>query len=163
MEKIDIYKNNRKIIKLNKKLSDIFEYFTFQKIPFDIKHAYRIKYLFNFEYDYGFIEYKRTLSTYNNKKEKLLRQIYWRISESTEYSNLDIPFCYYIIGLEDNGKASNQDIKELEISLQTILDSINNTNLKYKYVYLFNELNKSYLLVIKLWIEDDFDDFTYFV
>ncbi len=170
MNKIELNKNIRKIVRLDKKLSDIFDIFDkfdanifYQKELTTIKHAFKIKYLFSFEYDFGFIEYKRTLSSYNAKKEKLLRQIYWRISESVEYINTDMPFCYYIIGLEDNGKPSNQDEKELDSSLKTILNSIVNTNLKYKYVYLFNELNKSYLLVIKLWIEDDFDNLNYFV
>ncbi len=143
-----------------------------------------IKYKFYWENDSGHIEYKRNLDSYNKKKEKLLRQIYWRISQSLEhtyhnnYINKNInnnyinnndynydkyPHCYYIIGLEDNGKSSFQTIKELEESLIVIKETISKTEIKYKNLYLYNELNKSNLLVVKLWIEnDDLDLYNYF-
>ncbi len=162
-------KSYRKIIQLDKKFNQILDTYnntcnnTYNNTCSNtIENAFKIKYHFGFEYDDGFIEYKRTLSSYVNKKEKLLRQIYWRISESVIHTNNKYPFCYYIIGLEDNGKTSNQSKLEFDLSLQIILDSIINTNIKNKYMYLFNELNKSYILVVKLWIEDNNFNFNYF-
>ncbi len=151
----------RIISRLDSKLNKIFDEQEIKKFDANISNAYEIKYKFSFEYDTGYIEYKRTLSSYLNKKEKLLRQILWRISESISFSNVKKPTCYYIIGLEDDGKSSNQCEEEFDKSLKIILDSIINTCIKYKYTYLYNKLNKSYLLVIKFWIEDDSIDFDF--
>ena len=140
--------NYRKIIKLDIKLNNIFENNDIDKI-----NPIHIKYKFSYEFDYGYIEYKRTLKSYRNKKDKLLRQIYWRMYESILFNNTTNPKCYYIIGLEDNGCSSNLNINELSDSLNIIKESINNTDIILSYIYLFNDLNKSYLLVIKLYIE----------
>jgi GTPase len=158
-------KSNRIILRLDKKLSDIFDCFESESDKFSlgsILNPFIIKYKFSFEIEFGFIEYKRTLSSYVNKKDKLLRQILWRISESLIFDEITKPTCYYLIGLEDNGNASNLSIGELKNSLKIILDSIINTILKYKFVYLFNQLNKSYVLVIKIWIDEDINNFTPF-
>ncbi len=150
----------RKILRLDKKLTEIFELYEGEKIN-SYSKPYYIKYKFPFEYENGFIEYKRTLSTYFNKKDKLLRQILWRMSESILYSCIKIPTCYYIIGLEDDGKTSNISREELDKSLEILQCSISDTKIKYNYVYLFNELNKSSVLVIKLWLEE-ITNFNYF-
>jgi hypothetical protein len=111
--------------------------------------------IFNYEFgkeiDYGFIEYKRTLIYYNLKKSKLLRQIYWRISESFNY-NLNL--CYYIIGLENSGIYSNINSNELQNSLDIIKKTIINTNINCEYVFLFDNNYNSKILVVKLYIEN---------
>ncbi len=150
----------RKISRLDKKLTEIFELYKGIQENSYLK-PYNIKYKFPFEYENGFIEYKRTLSTYLNKKDKLLRQILWRMSESILYSNIKKPTCYYIIGLEDDGKTSNLSKEELDKSLEILECSVSNTKIKHNYLYLFNELNKSSVLVIKLWLED-ITSFNYF-
>lgn len=159
----------RKILRLDKKLTEIFDFYQdtqdIQDIQFTQENSFikpfNIKYKFPFEYQYGFIEYKRTLSTYLNKKDKLLRQILWRMSESILYSNITKPICYYIIGLEDDGKTSNLSKDELEKSLEILQSTISDTKIKKNIVYLFNELNKSLVLVIKLWLEE-INGFNYF-
>ncbi len=156
-------KNIRRILRLDKKITDILDLIEESKfVNNSISNPYTIKYKFGTEYEVGFIEYKRTLSSYLNKKDKLLRQILWRISESVIFSEIKKPTCYYIIGLEDNGYTSNQTNEEFEKSLKIILDSIIDTNIKYKFIYLFNELDKSVLLVIKFWSEEEFNNFNYF-
>lgn len=158
-------KSNRIILRLDKKISDIFNNSESESNEFSlgsILNPFIIKYKFSFEIEYGFIEYKRTLSSYVNKKDKLLRQILWRISESLFFDEIKKPTCYYLIGLEDDGNTSNLCIGELKNSLQIIVDSIIDTKLKYKFVYLFNQLNKSYILVIKIWIDEDINNFTPF-
>ena len=109
-------------------------------------------YNFDKEIDYGFIEYKRTLATYHNfKKSKLLRQIYWRISESCINS---LNLCYYIIGLENSGQYSNITTNELNKSLDIIIKTISNTNIKYEYLFLLDKNYNSKILIVKLYIEN---------
>ncbi len=160
-------KNNylRKIIKLGNKFEYLFDYNLNIKKN-NIDNPIKIKYKFCKEYELGFIEYKRTLSTYTDKKGKLLRQIYWRLHENyTETLNiLNFLTCYYVIGLEDDGTSSNLSQSELDKSLKIILQTISDTNINIKYLYLFNEINKSYLLLIKFQldlnnIDYDFDFF----
>jgi len=115
-------------------------------------------YDFDKEIDYGFIEYKRTLIYHNFKKSKLLRQIYWRISEYSIYNN-DIDnhnnnLCYYIIGLENSGVYSNININELQNSLDIIKKTIYNTNISYEYIFLFNKDNNAYTLLVKLYMKN---------
>lgn len=111
--------------------------------------------IFNYEFgkeiDYGFIEYKRTLIHHNFKKSKLLRQIYWRISESSSYS---LNLCYYIIGLENSGIYSNIDTNELYNSLNIIKKTIYNTNINCEYIFLFDKNHNSKILIVKLYIEN---------
>jgi len=115
-------------------------------------------YNFNKEFDYGFIEYKRTLIFHDTKKNKLLRQIYWRISEFSNYI-LDIYdtnqyLCYYIIGLENSGIYSNINTNELLVSLDIIKKTIYNTYIKCEHVFLYNKEYCSYVLLVKLYIDN---------
>lgn len=156
-------KSIRKILRLDKKINEILDIIEKSKcFNNSLSNPFIIKYKFSTEYEFGFIEYKRTLSSYLTKKYKLLRQILWRLSESVVFSQIKKPTCYYIIGLEDNGDTSYQNNEEFEKSLKIILDSIIDTNIKYKLVYLYNELNKSNLLIIKFWIEEELNNFNYF-
>jgi hypothetical protein len=104
-------------------------------------------YNFKKEYTGGFIEYKRTLSSYANKKtNKLIRQIYWRIYEGLLTEILNI--CYYIIGLEDSGIPSKISQEELEISIKIISDAMKEVDISYRYLYLKNtELNYNFVIV----------------
>ncbi len=159
-------KNNnlRKIIKLENKFEYLFDY-NVNINKNNIENPIKIKYKFCKEYELGFIEYKRTLSTYSDKKGKLLRQIYWRLHENyTNESNIDLDKlkCYYVIGLEDDGSSSNLTSSELDKSLNIILETISKTNINKSYLYLFNEINKSYLLLIKLELDINNTDFDYF-
>ncbi len=164
----DKYNNYlRKIIKLGNKFEYLFDYNVNKN---NIENPIKIKYKFCKEYELGFIEYKRTLSTYSDKKSKLLRQIYWRLHENytnesnTNESNIDLNKlkCYYVIGLEDDGSSSNLTLSELDKSLNIILQTISDTNINKSYLYLFNEINKSYLLLIKLELDINNVDFDYF-
>ena len=47
------------------------------------------------ENDNGFIEYKRTLCSYDDKTSKLKNQIYWRMSEGMKYNSTNS--CFYLI------------------------------------------------------------------
>ena len=44
--------------------------------------------MFPCEYNNGFIEYKRTLKSYELKIDKLRTQIYWRLSDPQKYIKL---------------------------------------------------------------------------
>ena len=107
---------------------------------------------FSKEIDYGFIEYKRTLINYDIKKSKLLRQIYWRISEGCNFYSVNL--CYYIIGLENSGKYSNIDTSELYNSLVIIKKTICNTSINCEYIFLFNQNYNSHILLVKFYIEN---------
>ena len=164
----DKYNNYlRKIIKLGNKFEYLFDYNVNKN---NIENPIKIKYKFCKEYELGFIEYKRTLSTYSNKKGKLLRQIYWRLHEyytdssieSSPIESLNLLKCYYVIGLEDDGSSSNLSLNELDKSLNIILQAISDTNINKSYLYLFNEINKSYLLLIRLELDINNTDFDYF-
>jgi cysteinyl-tRNA synthetase len=114
-----------------------------------IENPIYINYLFNKENYYGNIEYKRSLLSYNNKTNKLLRQILWRISE-----NKSVNLCYIIIGVEDNGSYSNLTSDELNNSLSIIKNTISNTKISIKYRFLINLITKSLILVVYLYIEN---------
>jgi hypothetical protein len=109
----------------------------------------KIKFNYNFKKEYtgGFIEYKRTLSSYaTNKIDKLVRQIYWRIYEGLVTENVNL--CYYIIGLEDSGVPSKITQEELEISIKVISDAMINIDLKFTYLYLYNsDLDYNFVIV----------------
>jgi len=97
------------------------------------------------ENDNGNIEYKRTLLTYtsDNKKNKLIRQIFWRISEGLLIRNEKC--CFFIIGIEDNGSLSNLNKFDL-INNNIIINSIiKNTNIKSTNKIIFYK-NKQILL-----------------
>lgn len=119
------------------------------------------------ENNLGFIEYKRTLSTYQLKINKLRTQIYWRISEGLIY-NLQ-SMCYFIIGLDDNGNFPQKNINfvELEESKKIIENTINNTCIFMEHMYInFNNnlsdksdlSNQRIILVIKLWKNNNIDE-----
>ena len=150
----------RRILRLNSK----FEYLFSQN---ELMSPMKIKYKFCKENENGFIEYKRTLSTYTEKKGKLLRQIYWRIHENfIEQLNKDNKSirlkCFYVIGLEDNGSSSKMSLEELNESLEIITEAIKNTNINIIYLYLLNEIDKSYLLLVKLELDNDLVNFDFF-
>lgn len=118
-------------------------------------------YNFKKEYAGGFIEYKRTLSSYaNTKVDKLIRQIYWRIYEGLVTENINI--CYYIIGLEDSGIPSRISKEELEISIKIISDAMKNIDLYHRYLYFINtELNYNFVIV-KFILDDKIKKMEYF-
>lgn len=176
-KKLNIINNHNNLIrrmsKLYKKLELLFENYSNN----DISNPINIKYKFCEEHENGLIEYKRNLITYNKKRDKLLRQIYWRLHESITHEpllndyilnenivrknifentfnnvNFDDNYtlkCYYIIGLEDDGKTGKQTLQNLYESLNIIYETISNTNIKLIYLYLINEIDKSNLLVVK--------------
>lgn len=110
-------------------------------------------YDFKKEYADGFIEYKRTLSSYANTKiDKLIRQIYWRIYEGIVTENINL--CYYIIGLEDSGIPSKISQDELEISINVISNAMKNIDLKFNYLYLHNSLLNYNFVVVKFSLDD---------
>ena len=117
-----------------------------------IQNPIILNHTFNKEFDYGFIEYKRTLIYHNFKKIKLLRQIYWRISEGYNYYSLNL--CYYIIGLENSGIYSSIDTNELYNSLDIIKKTIYNTNINCEYIFLFNKEKNAHILLVKLFMEN---------
>ena len=105
-------------------------------------------YIYEKEFERGNIEYKRTLETYhyNNKTNKLVRQIYWRIYEGIV--NIDKECCFYIIGIEDSGNPSFLTQKELFNSLDYIKKCINNIEITYSYLFVKNTvLNFDYIIV----------------
>ena len=105
------------------------------------------------ENDYGFIEYKRNFLSYENKLTKLKTQIYWRLSQGLTYNSQSS--CYYLLGLENNGKILNP-ISEFELSksIEILNNSLKNSNIKYihkKVIY-----KDKYLILFKFWKEEFF-------
>ncbi len=118
-------------------------------------------YNFKKEYAGGFIEYKRTLTSYANLKiDKLIRQIHWRIYEGFVTDGTKI--CYYIIGLEDSGLPSNISKEELEISLEIIKGALVNTSLVISYLCLNNSINNYNFLIVKFFLTDNDQCVEYF-
>ena len=140
-----------------KKISNEFEKLFFTNEPNNFLFPIIFNYNFKKEIANGFIEYKRTLSTYlmDNKKDKLLRQIYWRIYQGLVTDNVKL--CYYIIGLEDSGFPSNSKSGELEVSLGLIKECLSDTNIKYEYLYLKNNIKDYIILVVKFFLDNDFN------
>jgi len=142
-------------------LSKIFDNLFNTNIKNSKQNPILIKYNFLKECPNGSIEYKRSLVSYkDNKIEKLIRQIYWRIYEGLVTDGKKI--CYYIIGLEDSGLPSNLFENELELSLEIIINFIPKTNLKFSYLYLKNEYNNSIILLIKFWFRKNDKFINYF-
>jgi len=103
------------------------------------------------ENNFGFIEYKRTLTTYKKRISKLKTQIYWRLSEGLTYNSQNI--CYYIIGIDDNGSIKHPITDdEIIITLDIINNCINNSDIKYLYKKII--YNNHQLLIIKFWKEE---------
>jgi hypothetical protein len=137
------------ISSLHKKLTDIFN----QLI--DLENPNKIYKLhiddFPPEYYHGFIEYKRTLATYENKIDKLRTQILWRLSEGIIHNEKEM--CYYIIGLEDNGTfpKNSIDLTELIDSKKIIEQCIKQTKISMDYRYIQIENYNKNILIIRMW------------
>lgn len=134
---------------------------------------------FKKEYYNGFIEYKRTLSTYTDdgKIDKLIRQIYWRIYEGITMNNIN--YCYYIIGLEDSGSPSYVSIDELEKSIliidkaitststdmctNTDTDTRTDTELKFSYLCMCNTNLNYNFVVVKIMLDKNNQCIDYFL
>ena len=103
------------------------------------------------ENDYGFIEYKRNLLSYENKLTKLKTQIYWRISQGLTYNSQSS--CYYLLGLENNGKILNP-ISEFELSksIEILNNSLKNSNIKY--IHKKVTYKSKYFILFKFWKEE---------
>ena len=114
----------------------------------------KIEFNYNFKKEYaeGFIEYKRTLSSYAIYKiDKLVRQIYWRIYEGLVTENVNL--CYYIIGLEDSGIPSKISQEELEISINVISNAMKNVDLRFTYLYLYNSFLDYNFIIVKFLLD----------
>ena len=112
------------------------------------------------EFERGNIEYKRTLESYttNNKTNKLIRQIYWRMYEGVMCINKEC--CYYIIGIEDSGHPSFLTKKELCDSLNFISKCISDIEITYEYLFIKNTIiNYDYIIIKFCPIETDFMNF----
>jgi len=143
---IDFSINN--IINLHNKLENIFN---------QNKEIYNLDIDFPQEYYYGFIEYKRTLATYENKIDKLRTQILWRLSEGLIHNQKEM--CYYIVGIDDDGTYPINiiDITELEISRKMMEQCIKNTKISMDYRYLSIEKYNKLILIIRIWKLDQFN------
>jgi hypothetical protein len=123
-----------------------------------------IKFNYNFKKELanGFIEYKRTLTSYmsTNKADKLIRQIYWRIYEGLVTDNVSL--CYYIIGIEDSGKPSYLNDDELINSVNFVLLNVKDSEIKCSYLYLLNTETNYKFAVVKFWIDSDVKKIEYF-
>lgn len=112
------------------------------------------------EFERGNIEYKRTLETYtqNDKINKLIRQIHWRIYEGVV--SIDSECCYYIIGIEDSGYPSFLTKNELLNSLYFISKCVENSEITFSYLFVKNTiLNYEYVIIKFLPNESDFFDY----
>jgi len=117
-------------------------------------------YKYNKELERGNIEYKRTLESYNqnDKINKLIRQIHWRIYEGVV--NIDKECCYYIIGIEDSGYPSFLTKEELFNSLHFMLKCTENTKITYSYLFVKNTILNYDYIIVKFWpLESNFIDY----
>lgn len=130
-----------KMFELHYIFSDIFENEIKNEIKDDLPE----------ENDYGFIEYKRNFITYENKLSKLKTQIYWRISQGLTYNSQSS--CYYLLGIENDGKIINS-ISEFELSksIEILNNSLTNCNIKYIYKKVFYKTK--HFIIIKFWKEE---------
>ena len=119
----------------------------------ELKHIPKVifNYVYEKEIERGNIEYKRTLETYNknNKTNKLIRQIYWRMYEGVVSVNKEC--CYYIVGIEDSGNPSFLTTKEIFDSLTFISKTISETELNYSYLLVENTKLKNIYIIVKFW------------
>ena len=108
-------------------------------------------YVYEKEIERGNIEYKRSLESYNknDKTNKLIRQIYWRIYEGIV--SIDKECCYYIIGIEDSGSPSFLTTKEIADSLCFISEIITETDLDYSYLLVENTILNNVYIIVKFW------------
>ena len=148
-----------KINILSNKIDELFEtsksYINTHKINTvdELKNIPKVifNYVYEKEIERGNIEYKRTLETYNenDKTNKLIRQIYWRIYEGVV--SVDKECCYYIVGIEDSGNPSFLTTEEIFNSLSFISETINETELNYSYLLVENTTLENTYLIVKFW------------
>lgn len=148
-----------KIIILSNKIDELFEisksHINTHKINTidELKNIHKVifNYVYEKEIERGNIEYKRTLETYNenNKTNKLIRQIYWRMYEGVVSVNKEC--CYYIVGIEDSGNPSFLTTKEIFNSLNFISETISQTELNYSYLLVENTILENIYLIVKFW------------
>lgn len=148
-----------KINILSNKIDELFEisksYINTHKINTidELKNIPKVifNYVYEKEIERGNIEYKRTLETYNenNKTNKLIRQIYWRMYEGVV--SVDKECCYYIVGIEDSGNPAFLTSKEIFNSLNFISDTISETKLNYSYLLVENTTLENIYLIVKFW------------
>lgn len=119
--------------------------------PNDLNNQKIFNYVFEKEFERGNIEYKRSLVSYNDneKENKLVRQIFWRIYEGVV--NVNMECCYYIIGIEDSGFPSFLSIDELMNSIDFISKCIENAELNYSYLFLKNSIMNYDYAIVKFW------------
>lgn len=148
-----------KINKLSNKIEELFEISNSQINTHKINtvdeleniHKVIFNYIYEKEIERGNIEYKRSLESYNenDKTNKLIRQIYWRIYEGIV--SVDRECCYYIIGIEDSGYPSFLTTKELFNSLNFISETIEKTELDYCYLFVENTILNNIYVMVKFW------------
>ena len=148
------------ISSLHKKLTDIFNELIDLENPNTI-YKLQIDDDFPQEYYNGFIEYKRTLATYENKIDKLRTQILWRLSEGIIHNEQEM--CYYIVGLEDNGAFPTNpiDFSELEDSKKIIEQCIKQTKISMDYRYIQIENYNKNILIIRMWKSNEYNQINY--
>lgn len=136
---------------LSNKINNLFELYFVNNILNPIQFNYN----FQKEFNNGFIEYKRTLLSYitNDKIDKLIRQIYWRIHEGLIVDNTCL--CYYIIGVEDSGKPSFITDNELVESVNFILLNVKESEINFSYLYLINTNLNYKFVIIKFWCNNE--------
>lgn len=107
--------------------------------------------IFEKEIERGNIEYKRSLESYNDndKTNKFIRQIYWRIYEGVVSINKE--YCYYIIGIEDSGVPSLLTKNELYNSISFVIESLKNTDICYSYLLVKNTILHYDYIIFKFW------------
>lgn len=148
-----------KINILSNKIDELFEtsksYINTHKINTvdELKNIPKVifNYVYEKEIERGNIEYKRTLETYNenDKTNKLIRQIYWRIYEGVV--SVDKECCYYIVGIEDSGNPSFLTTEEIFNSLNFISITMSETELNYSYLLVENTTLENTYLIVKFW------------
>jgi hypothetical protein len=148
----DLFFKNKKFVLTN--ISTNYNQINYEDSQIIFNHKYEQ------EFERGNIEYKRTLETYiqNDKTNKLIRQIHWRIYEGIVC--IDNECCYYIIGIEDSGYPSFLNKNQLLNSLNYISKCIDGSEITYSYLFVKNTiLNYEYVIVKFLPNESDFFDY----
>ena len=150
---INIIYEFEEINKLSKLFDNLFVNYSTNLDENNINNPIEFNYAFKKEFATGKIEYKRTLTSYiiNEKKDKLIRQIYCRIYEGLITDNIGL--CYYLIGIEDSGKPSFINDTELKESIKFIKNNIEYTDIKFVLIFLKNTIKNYKFVVIKFWIE----------
>jgi len=148
----DLFLKNKKFVKTN--ISTNYNQTNYGDSHIIFNHKYEQ------EFERGNIEYKRTLETYalNDKTNKLITQIHWRIYEGVVC--IDSECCYYIIGIEDSGYPSFLTKNELLNSLNFISKCVEGSEITYSYLFVKNRiLNYEYVIVKFLPNESYFFDY----